>query len=71
MDDVFMSTTSKEIQNAVRNSQLRTRVIYGIHNTKVKDIRMSLIKQSCANLNTPIGEVVEDIWQDTLDKARF
>ena len=71
LHDVFDSTTSEEIQNAVWNSQLRTQVIYGIHNTKVKDIRMSLIKQSCANLNTPVGEVVEDIWQDTLDKARF
>ena len=71
LHDVFDSETSKEIQHAVWNSQLRTQVIYGIKNTKVKDIRTSLIKQSCAKLNISIGEVVEDIWQDKFDKARF
>ena len=70
LHDVF-TTTSEDIQNAVWSSQLRTQVIYGIHNTKVKDIRTSLIKQPCAELNILIGGMVEDIWQDKFDKARF
>ena len=67
-----IDTTPHQYRQMVWQAQLRTQVITRApFQSSEASIRISLAEQWCASTNSYIGNEVEDIFRDELDKRRF